>query len=308
MRRITPNLVVVLMAGAGASLLVAMFALAWSELPDPMAVHWGLDGAPDGSAPRLLAALSLVGLLAAVAIGVFSAVRRSRREAPSFTAGLFAAAGLLVTLGWFMIAANRGVEVWSSASNLGWLQILLPVVVAAGLGSVGWFVAGGKTAADPLRAVPAPALNVKDPEHTVWSGRGLGKATTAIGIVMVVVAVVTWGWPSVGLFVIAALLFMFAYVRVTVSWNGVVVSLGWWGYPSWRVPIDSIDHAEVEKVNPMAYGGWGYRLRPGVRAVVVRAGDAVRLVRNEGYDLVYTVDDAVTGAGLVNSIVGVEAE
>lgn len=306
MSRITSNLVMV--PAVVVALLIGMFALAWSDLPDPMAIHWGVDGAPNGSAPRLLAVLFLVGIFVAIAFGVFGAVRRSPREAASFTAGLFAVGGLLVALCWFMIDANRGVDVWSAASNLGWLQILITFAVAAGLGSVGWFAAGGKTAADPLRADPAPALDVKDPEHTVWSGRGLGKVTTAIGVVVVVAGIVTWGWTGVVLLVLAVVVFMFAYVRVTVSRSGLVVSLGWWGFPSWRVPIDSIDHAEVEKVNPMAYGGWGYRLRPGVRAVVVRAGDAVRLVRSEGYDLVYTVDDAATGAGLVNAIVGVEAE
>ena len=29
--------------------------LVWSRLPDPMAVHWGLTGTPDGAAPRLQA-------------------------------------------------------------------------------------------------------------------------------------------------------------------------------------------------------------------------------------------------------------
>lgn len=306
MRRVTFNLVVV--PAFAAVVLIGMFALAWSDLPDPMAIHWGIDGSPNGSGPRLLGALLPLGIFVAVAVGVFGAVRRSPRDASSFTAGLFAVAGLLITLGWFMIDANRGAAVWSEAASFGWLRVLATLAVAVVAGSVGWLVAGGKTARDPMQADPAPALDVEDPRHAVWSGRGYGRITTAIGTILVVLGVVVWGWSGIVLLLLAVLLFLFAYVRVTVSHRGLVVSLGWWGFPSWRVPIDSIEHAEVEEVNPMAYGGWGYRLRPGVRAVVVRSGVAIRLVRREGYDLVYTVDDAATGAGLINAIVGVEAE
>jgi hypothetical protein len=42
-----------------------------------------------------------------------------------------------------------------------------------------------------------------------------------------------------------------------------------------------------------------------VRAIVTRGGEALRLVREEMPDLVLTVDDAETGAGLINSMLGV---
>ena len=81
--------------------------------------------------------------------------------------------------------------------------------------------------------------------------------------------------------------------------------MGWLGVPTWIVPMSAISRAEVEQVAPMAYGGWGYRLRPGVRAVVTRGGESLRLVREGKADLVLTVDDAPTGAGLLNSMLGV---
>ena len=150
----------------------------------------------------------------------------------------------------------------------------------------------------------APTLDLAEPAGAVWSGRGTGKVTTVIALGVIAVGLVVWGWSAVVLVLIGLVVLMFAVVRVTVSERGVVVSLGWWGYPAWRVPIDSISRAEVETVNPIAYGGWGYRLRPGVRAVVVRSGESIRLVRDDASDLVYTVDDAATGAGLVNAILG----
>lgn len=71
--------------------------------------------------------------------------------------------------------------------------------------------------------------------------------------------------------------------------------------------MSAISQAEVETVAPMSYGGWGYRLRPGVRAIVTRGGAGLRLVRDGKADLVLTVDDAPTGAGLINSMLGVSS-
>ena len=146
--------------------------------------------------------------------------------------------------------------------------------------------------------------DIADPGRAVWSGRGYGKVTTILGVGAVIAGLAVWrvaGWVMV---LVGIVVLIFSVVRVTISGGGVVVSLGWWGYPMWKVPIDSVERAELETVVPMAYGGWGYRVRPGVRAVVARGGEAIRLVRADGPDLVYTVDDAETGAGLVNAIVG----
>ena len=81
------------------------------------------------------------------------------------------------------------------------------------------------------------------------------------------------------------------------------VSMGWLGFPSWMVPLETITAARVEHVSPMAYGGWGYRMRPGVRGVIVRGGDSLRLERKDRADLVLTVDDPQSGAGLVNALI-----
>lgn len=43
-------------------ILVALpFVLFWSALPDPMAIHWGFGGRPNGSAPPLVLLAVLAG-------------------------------------------------------------------------------------------------------------------------------------------------------------------------------------------------------------------------------------------------------
>ena len=286
------------------ALIVLPFVLYWSALPSPMAIHWGLGGEPNGSAPPIVALVLLAGLNVAMTVAVRRVLSRTPAEAPSFIAGLFAVGALLGGVSWLSVLANRDVASWPDAGEVGWLQLVGLVAVAILLGGLGWVLAGGRGSERIVSASPAPTLDVAEPFSTVWSGRGIGRVTIGIAVAVLIAALVTWGWSAVVLGVIGVVVLMFSIVRVTVSSRGVVVSLGWWGFPVWTVPMDSIRRAEVETVSPMAYGGWGYRLRPGVRAVVVRAGESLRLVRDDATDLVYTVDDAATGAGLINSIIG----
>ncbi len=287
------------------ALIAIPFGIYWSELPDPMAVHWGLSGEPNGSMPPALAALLLAGIYLAVVVSVRRVVSRAPGDGPSFVAGSFAIGAILACVSWVSVLANRNVESWTAASEVGWFPFLVGLIaIAAVVGSLGWLLAGGSAASRRPSGEDRPTLDLTEPESVVWSGRGIGRVTTAIAVGVIVVALAIWGWPGLVLLVVGLIALLFAVVRVTVSQRGVVVSLGWWGFPAWRVPMEGISHAEVEKVNPMAYGGWGYRVRPGARAVVVRGGDSLRLVRQDATDLVYTVDDAATGAGLLNAILG----
>lgn len=229
-------------------------------------------------------------------------------ETPSFAAGLFGVGGLLAAISWFAVLANRDVSSWQNAGSFDWVKLLISAVIALGAGAIGWFMAGGSEARTGAAPGATPMVDAADPGAMVWSGRGVGKVTTAIGIGAVIAGLVTWGWAGLLLVLIGVAGLMFALVRVTIANGVVVVGMGWWGFPLWKVSLDNVTSAEVEDVRPLAYGGWGYRVRPGARAIVVRGGEGLRLVRSEGPDLVYTVDDAVTGAGLINAIVGAPPE
>ncbi|MDJ0664299.1 MAG: DUF1648 domain-containing protein [Acidimicrobiia bacterium] len=289
-------------------LLGSVFAAFWSELPEPMAIHWGLNGEPNGSAPRLVAFGLLAAIHVAVAVAVYQSVRRSPGEGPSFTAGLFGISALLLGVALLMVSANQGRGDWRQADEVGLLQVLVLLLVGFLFGTLGWVVAGGRAASTRAEPGTLPRLDVAEPASSIWSGRGFGKVTTAIGVAVIAAGLLVWGWSGIVLVLVGIVALLFSAVRVTVSGERLVVSLGWLGYPSWRVPLATVARAEVERVNPMAYGGWGYRIRPGVRAVVIRSGDALRIVRDEGPDLLYTVDDAERGAGLINSIVSARSE
>ncbi len=285
--------------------IVLPLLLYWGDLPNPMATHWDLGGDPNGTMPPLALLIVLGGIYLAMYFAVTRVVARTPDEGPSFIAGLFGVGALLAAVSWFSVLANRDETSWESASGFGLLQAFFVLGIALVAGVVGWLSAGGLSVERQPPSTAVPALEMAEPGAAIWSGRGNGRVLQLIGAAVIVLGIATWGWSTLVLLALGLLVLVFAEVRATVSQRGVVVSLGWLGVPSWTVPMSDITQAEVETVRPMAYGGWGYRLRPGVRAVITRGGGALRLVREGRADLVLTVDDAQTGAGLINSMLGV---
>ena len=57
-------------------------------------------------------------------------------------------------------------------------------------------------------------------------------------------------------------------------------------------------------VSPLAeFGGWGYRVGRGGRVgVVLRTGEGLQVERSGGRSFVVTIDDAATGAALLNTL------
>lgn len=286
------------------ALIVLPFALYWGDLPDPMAVHWDLGGTPNGALSPLALLLLLSALFVAIHWGVTQALIRTPYEAPSFIAGLFGLGALLAGISWMSVLANRDQATWEAADGMGLLEVAGVLVVAFVFGFMGWLLAGNRSVERTPAPESVPALDIADPEAAIWSGRGSGRVLQLGGVVLIGIGLATWGWTTLVMTLLGLTVLVFAEVRVTVTHKGAIVSLGWLGLVSWTVPLGAISAAEIETVNPMSYGGWGYRLRPGVRAIVTRGGEALRLVRHDKEDLVVTVDDAKTGAGLINSLLG----
>ncbi len=76
------------------------------------------------------------------------------------------------------------------------------------------------------------------------------------------------------------------------------------GIPRFRVPLAEVATAAKVEVNPMGeFGGWGMRLGADRRfGIILRAGEAIEVARTNGKRLVVTVDDAGTGAGLLEAL------
>lgn len=292
-----------LAAGPGLFLAATIvpFVVFWGDLPDPLAVHWGLDGNPNGTMPALGLGIGLIVVFCAIWWAASRAGRAHPEEAPSYAAGLWFFGGLLAVIAWLTVLANDGVADWQAADEVSLVHIVATVGVALAAGVAGWLIAGGRFG--PRTSRPA-AERTGDPAQVVWSGSARGWVTTLAGIAVIVTGLFLWGWITVGLAAVGLIVLIFSEVRLTVGPGGAVVAMGWLGIPYRRISLDDVTAATVEDVSPLSYGGWGYRGLPGKRAVLIRGGEAVRLHREGRADLIVTVDDAARGAQAVEALLG----
>ena len=290
--------------------------LVLSRLPDPVAVHWGFDGRPDGSAPLVVDVVLLTVIAALVTLLPLLAVARTdRRTARTMLALSYGMAAAFVLLRWRTLQLNRDVAVWTEAGTLGVVDLLVGLIVAAPLALAGWWLGGRHPDLPrPVRVV-APHPMPTD-GRLVWVGHQAWPVARVLGPVLVaaggLVTALRIGAETlvVGgtLMLVGILLWWSTSITVATGPGGLKVRFGPLGWPVIRVGLDAVEGLEVEDVEPLAYGGWGYRVMPGVRAVVLRRGIGLRVRRTGRPDLVVTVDDAATAAGVLAAHVAARRE
>lgn len=268
----------------------------WSRYPDPLAVHWGFSGPPNGEMPLLVyAALLAAGMIlnwGALVVGA----REAMPSAP-LTAVTYFIMGLLAAVNTQIVIANLDAASWEAADDMS--APLFAVVLLAGViaGAIGWFAAGGSHGVPvdvPLAAASASTKNWSSSASNGW---------VAIGAVLPVLVVLfvdpIW---TILMVAIAIVMVAFSSVRVEADEQGVTVDIGPFGWPRSHIPMEEITGAAAFDVKPMAYGGWGYRVRSGVRAFIIRSGPAIRIERSQGPDTLVTVDDAPVGAASIGAL------
>lgn len=282
---------------------VALALVALSSLPDPLAIHWGPDGSPDGSAP--LWALPATGFLVAV-LGLVLAPIFSVGSEPSMEA--FAVTGMSGALAVALVGvasyANWGADSWTEAREIGVLAIValfgLPLLgIASGivLGKH-WYPVKLVERSDVSRDV----IEVESGERVSWVGRARVKGVP-LGMFAVAIALIFFlpEFPLWAFVLVVGVGMVFSQVEAQVTNDGLRVRLG--GVPVRRISLDSISSARMIDAEPVEFGGWGWRVVGGKTAIMLRAGEALAVTLRNGRQFVISVDDAATGAGLINGLV-----
>lgn len=298
-----------------------------SRLPDPIASHWSRSG-PDGSMSRAAffsltvgvgALIATTALVVALATGHFAA-ERVAMVAGSAMATFYA--GMALTSLW----ANRSAATWMDAKSLGAGSLGAVVVLAILTGGIAWRLAGSPPSPPPghfpWESDPdtptewgvdtAAATATGDPVE--WSGRcrvrwplWLAAALAVIGGSAVLAVPDPFGRAWIGALCLVGVLACAAMssVSMRVAPDGVTVRFSAVGLPVRRVAVDQILSAESIVLDPLQWGGWGYRWVPHRRAtaMVLRRGDAVVLHLIGGRTLAVTVDDAGDCAAAVNALI-----
>jgi len=324
--------------------LSAVVIAAWlPELPDPVAIHWGAEGA-NGFGPKpmiffgALIGLGVVLLNAAIALCAHRLPQpQPTGERPatdvaagtpqwSTTARLLGAvnlgvSGLVAVLEVGSAAIQRGLSDASDAADItGWMLVGFVFFVA--LAVVGWFLQPRLTTAAPMAVhpdgVPQP---LRAGERAAWFGtvRIARSGRIVLGCGLLVALVTTAlvvarapggvlngsGWVMVGTCVLLLVLVACNLVfRVQVSAAGLRVR-SLIGWPSTRIPLTDIADVRVARIDPFAeFGGWGWRIAvDGRRGVVLRKGEALQVTRADGRVFVATADGAGEAAAVLQALI-----
>jgi hypothetical protein len=301
---------------------VTIQLIAMPHVPANVAVHWNAAGEADRFAPSWTQPVATIafglGIPALIALTTLPGMRRGDRGPTYRLLGALAAAMsalLTVALTWSFVA-QAGVADASAAPSV-WPSLVAALVMAVVVGVAAWWGQPAEAWPDSA-AAPASPLDLAAGERAVWLRTVTMTAGAAILILLAVIAValgavVAWitGAPAEAAWIltgVAVVLAVFAATtvafRVRVDQDGLSVdSVA--GLPRFRVPLDEVESAARVVVDPMGeFGGWGLRVGAGHRfGVVLRAGEALEVVRRSGRRFVVTVDDAETAASLLQALV-----
>jgi hypothetical protein len=299
---------------------VTVQVIALPHLPATIAVHWNAAGEPDRFAPAWTQPLVTIALGAGIPllIGLTSlpGLRRGDRGVTyRFLGAVSAGSATLVTaaLTWTLVAQAGE----PAAAPPVWKSLFGAIVAAAIVGLIAWFIQPKEEWSRPSATAATP-LAIAAGERIVWLRTASIHPRVAIGIslVVLVLAVTAFGaWltgaaDGVVWLLILVTIILVALAATSLAFHVRVDEAGLTvrsvlGIPRFRVPLGEIVTASKVDVNPMGeFGGWGLRLSVDRRfGVVLRAGEAIEVTRTSGRRFVITVDDAGTGAGLLQALV-----
>lgn len=298
---------------------VIVILIALPDLPDPIAVHWGPSGMPDGFGPAWLSVVLLI-----VVVGGYSAFALGfARGEGTFTVNqrmILAIGPFLATVMTVLLAGStlmqRGLESGADAASIG------PYVVggfAGGLatGALAWLLLPASAPLPPLDLENAPVLELGATERAVWMQRiepqrWLGVFVLGIlGLAIIGGGVALWLVAPLPAFTVYVLVLLLVAVLVisTLFWQVRVDETGFRatsavGVPRFVIPLAQVRGAAVVEVVPVRdFGGWGIRWGgDGRLGVITRGGQAIEVQRTSGKSLVVTVDNAAQAASLLNAL------
>jgi hypothetical protein len=286
------------------------------DLPDPMAVHWGIDGSVDrlgGLDSYIVVVALLVPLFVAGVLGFsFSPLRTgTSRLFVRTVIGLSTWFGVFISVSMFLgVQTQRGV---TDAAVVPISSVVAPLLIGFGVAlaaaAVGVLVAP-RVPEFKRPSADAIALDIHVGEQVYWSKTARsprGVIAIPIGAMLLIVVLFTIvgvpAWLSIVVALLLASLCTMLAWRVVIDRRGLTIT-GLFGFPRFHVPLENVVEATVVDVSAMRdFAGWGIRIgRTGSWGVVARSGEAIEVQRRHGTPFVVTVDDAATGAGLLTSL------
>ncbi len=277
-------------------------ALGWSGLPEPVASHWNIGGVPDGAMPR--AGLWLLPPII-VAFGLITGAFLRNGSKPSATAAALVGStgGVSVWVTTVVVRLNHNAGAWDQAGSFGLWQVAGVVLAGAVLGWLGYVLGKRWFPVDLVDSGPdLPTLDLAENERATWTGSVRVMWPLWLLLPVALLFLVLPGWFKAQAPIFAALALLLSRLSVVVDHNCLRVKLAG-ALTVRRIKLQEVASARPLDLEPSQWGGWGYRVLANGSAVVLRGGDAIEVRLANGRRFAVTVDDAATGAALLNGLV-----
>ncbi|MFC7535163.1 DUF1648 domain-containing protein [Actinoplanes sp. GCM10030250] len=276
----------------------------WSgQLPDRIATHWNGTGAADqfSNTTGFWVTMLIIGIAAA---GLATGAVILAKPAP---------AHFLVVASGAVTGATAGIWVSTATTTLadpidarlGWH--FLYFVLGMAWGAVIWATAGRLPHTIPPVTAAVDPLDLGPTERAAYSTTLRAPVITiAMAVTAAVAAVLALTIdPSMWLILIVPALaaLTFGRIRVTVDRRGLRVVAGLLGVTIKHIPLAEIASAGAEQINPVEWGGWGYRITvSGRSALVLRSGPGLVVHQRDGRSFAVTLDHPETPAALLTAL------
>lgn len=302
---------------AAATLLIPVLVVivswrGWRDhLPVELASHWSGAGPADGAmAAGSLFSLSLamtgVPAVAGVALAFWNRISVRTMRGGFFLLGMF---------------GGMGATSWLLSAGLT-MQVGDPYEVVLGLWAIPSFASAGYGFI-PFLISPKPQLEATDvqsrfefePSETgAWSQTITGSIFAWVAGGLIILGGVLYG-PAVASGHVSDSLFgmstmtvailivaSFIRLRVTADWRGLRVVSAVFRIPLKRIRLDKIDVIEAAELQPVEWGGWGYRITAGRSALILRKGPGLIVTTTNQKQFAITLDDPGTPAALLATL------
>ncbi|WP_368499997.1 hypothetical protein [Herbiconiux sp. A18JL235] len=278
-----------------------------------MATHWSGDGStPDGFSATWVSFWIFAGITFALTLGALVLVIAGSRFPPARVwAGITTLIAGFTAAAWVAAAwATADAPSLAQASLGGRLAVLLVAITVAAI------VFLLTPAADPGVVDPAPrpeALALDPGERAAWSARISSPMFLAIAAGLVLLAIVSAiaavsshtgsAFIGVAVFLAAALsILVLTPVRLTVDHRGIRLTSITFRIPLIRLDLSSIESVSAHTIDPLEWGGWGYRVSGRGRAYVSRRGPGIVIRRHDASPIAITVNHPEQAAATANAL------
>lgn len=303
-----------------AAVMVATW-LRWQErLPAELPTHWGSGGPADAATTASVFFGWLLGVaLSAALLGTILIlvpisgkwVQRAIGAAAGATAAFVASMWLGSTVPSLDVTDPFTVE-------LGAWILLTFVAPCYGLLQLFLLPPGKTPPVDTQNTIVVEPMP-HTPSHTVaWSRTVSSWLLLSVAVMMLAIGVALFapplardgiasvGWTLIPYLAAVLLVAVFCAFRVTVDWRGFRITSLLLGIPLKRIAPADIAAVDAATLEPMQWGGWGYRIMPGRSAIILRKGPGLVITRRNGKQFAITLDHPEEPASILLGLAATE--